>query len=309
MKAEFQLSGEGPCISAGRSLWRAEDWRKEHGGNMPFFPVASFEEAWRWNEEKWGIYWTINEIDGAKKNENLRRIISWAVDFDEGDKRSQMRTIAKFGLQPSLVIESKRGFQVYFDAIGGTAANFNKIIDALAKTFRSDANIKGVARVLRAPFMLHWKNPVDPFLVRVESFSDARYEEDFILKFLRCETKPEDPPPVRPKKTALTAPERRAAASGGLGLRLDKVDCVEGLRRLSGTSAVNGERYEFKRQGNGKTSVLVNGKSANVWVDADGRIGSGDHGGPTIYQWLKWFGNDHEAIMETLRERFADYGF
>jgi hypothetical protein len=42
-----------------------------------------------------------------------------------------------------------------------------------------------------------------------------------------------------------------------------------------------------------------------VWVDAAGLIGSSDHGGPTIYQWLKWFRNDHESIVKIIDEYFG----
>ena len=58
--------------------------------------IATFDEAWRWNEKKWGVFWTVNEFDGPRRKENLKRILAWTAELDGGDKPAMMKKIMKF---------------------------------------------------------------------------------------------------------------------------------------------------------------------------------------------------------------------
>jgi hypothetical protein len=288
------------CISTGRSLWRAQDGNKAIGKNTPFLPVKDHREAEEWNEKQWGIYWTINELNGGRAEENLVRIISWAVDFDEGTKDEQIASIKRFGLIPSLVVESARGFHVYYDSIDATKENYNKILEGLCTQLGADKQAKGVNRILRVPFYFHWKDPTKPFPVALKAMNSVKYSEAEMLKFLkRNEVE---------KKPATKFTNKLNKFKGGpddFFAKVDRLNCAYALQVLSGTDAVNHEQYSFRQLGS-KHAVLVNGKSANVWIDSAGRIGSSDKGGPTIYQWLKWFGHDHEKIKKYLEDYFPE---
>lgn len=292
----------GECISKGRSLWRAQDGNKAEGKNMPFLPVADHFEAERWNAQRFGIYWTVNELKGDRKEESLVRILSWAVDFDEGTKVEQQERIRRFGLMPSLVVESARGYHVYYDAVDATKANYNKILTAMCSLLGADQGAKGVNRILRVPFYHHWKDPQNPFPVRIADMNDISYTEAEMLKFLVKEE--EAAKPKARFHQAVQNAVRIGTTSGDFFDRVSRINCQQALRVLSGTEAVNFETYRFRNQGNGKTSVFVNDKSSNVWIDASGRIGSCEKGGPTIYQWLKWFGHDHARIKGYLEQYF-----
>jgi hypothetical protein len=290
------------CISTGRSLWRSQDGNKARGQATPFFPVADHAQAEKWNEEKWGIYWTVNEVGADRKEASLVKILSWAIDFDEMSKLEQRERIRKFGLIPSLVIESARGYHVYFDAIDATKENYNKILTALCEKLGADQGAKGVNRILRCPFYYHWKDEKNPFAVRIEDENSVAYTEKEMLRFLAREEK-------KPSRFELKAKEFRKTKSSGQDdffTRVDQINCEIGLQRLSGTEAVNFESYRFKQVNGGKIAVFVNDKSANVWIDAKGRIGSCDKGGPSIYSWLKWFGHSHLRIKEILETTFPE---
>lgn len=280
----------------GRSMYRQDEGNKSPGSSNAMIFVNDQAEAEHWNNLKWGIFWTVNEFKGERKKENLVRINSWAFDFDTGSKQEQKQRIKKLGLEPSLVIESCRGFHVYYDAIDGTEENFSKIMEPLIVFLGADKNAKDTTRLFRPPYFFHWKDPSKPFLVKVEHQSTARYFEREMLSIAES---------FQPKKKEISKPMTHAKPKlDGFYDKVDSLNCVEALRILSGSSAVGGERYEFISQRNGKTSVIVNGKSANVWIDSRGRIGSGDKGGPTVYQWLKWFNHDHERIKQILQEYF-----
>ena len=88
--------------------------------------------------------------------------------------------------------------------------------------------------------------------------------------------------------------------------RVFNLDCRHALATLSGDSMVRGEVFTFTPTRDGKCNVLVNGAGTSVWVDANGRIGSLSKGGPTIAQWLRWYGNDWRSIVDTIKARFPE---
>jgi hypothetical protein len=69
-------------------------------------------------------------------------------------------------------------------------------------------------------------------------------------------------------------------------------------------AAVNGERFTFKRCARGTHNILVDGKGTSCWVDDSGRIGSNKGGGPTLYQWLRFYGNSPKECTRVLKETF-----
>jgi hypothetical protein len=82
------------------------------------------------------------------------------------------------------------------------------------------------------------------------------------------------------------------------------LDCEEGLARLSGHWAVNGERYTLRRTARGRLNIFVDGKSSPCFVDENKRIGSPSGGGPTLIQWIRWFGRSYREAIDVLKEIF-----
>ena len=85
------------------------------------------------------------------------------------------------------------------------------------------------------------------------------------------------------------------------------MDCKDGLERLSGHLGVRGEEYTFKQTSRG-WNIYVNGRLSSCWVDNQGRIGSLSKGGPSLYQWLVWFGHRPGEVARIIRDVYPELG-
>jgi hypothetical protein len=260
-------------------------------------PIAAHE----WNEIGWGIFWTVNEFSGPRKAENLVRINAWAVDMDEGTKAEQLERIRR-GLVPSLVVETSRGFHVYWNAKDGKPETYSSIVsDRLLPFYGADPKAKDLARILRVPGFKHMKDPEKPFLIRAVFTKNVAYSEAEMLHFY----------PV-PKSAQAEVEQKRelrmllGSRSDDLWERVWSMDCEEALHRLSGSRWVNGEVFSFRRVSNGNHNIYVNGKSTSCWIDQNQRIGSLDKGGPTVFNWLRWYGYSNAEVYQIMREVFPE---
>ena len=253
------------------------------------------------NKRGFGIFWTVNEFDGPRKIANLKHINAWALDIDVGTKEEQLAKI-KSGLVPSMVIESKRGFHIYFRAKDAKPEHWNAImLDRLVPFYGADKNARDLARILRAPGYYHMKDPANPFLIEKVWEQNVGYTERQIDYFYPL------PEATKEARQAFDELKKEFKTTGdAFWDRVWELDCEFALERLSGTDAVFGEVFEFKRNASGTKNIYVNGKSTSCWVDASGRIGSLSKGGPTIFQWLKWYGRDGKKVLELMKGAFPE---
>jgi len=277
------------------------DENLKHKGALP---VGSLDEATEWNREGWGIFWTVNEFNGPRRIENLTKINAWALDLDDGTKEQMLAKIRRGPLLPSLIVETKRGFQVYFRAKDGQAKHWNAImLDRLVPFYGADSNARDLARILRVPDFWHVKNPKEPFLVRAVFNMDVAYsEEQIAIRFADIGSK------VRAQKEQAQAKRAHRDPQVGESLwdAIFALDCEEVLARLSGHPAVSGEQYTFRRVGNGNLNILVDGKSTSCWIDRNKRIGSLSRGGPSATQWLRWFKLSYGEIAKVMKSLFPE---
>jgi len=148
-------------------------------------------EAKRINPEGWGIFATVNTLRGPRRICNLVSIDYWAIDIDAGTKAEQIRRINR-GLEPTSIVETKRGFQCYWRAREAKKENWNSVmLERLVPYYGADANARDLARVLRAPGFLHMKNPAEPFMVREIYRSERSYTEAQMLAFYPARRKKE----------------------------------------------------------------------------------------------------------------------
>jgi hypothetical protein len=267
------------------------------------FPVGS-RDPHELNRDGYGVFVAVNVFRGARRTSNLVRIRAWAAEIDGGKRRAE-RTISRSPIRPSIVVESKRGFHLWFLARDATAENYRAIVgDRLVPFFGADPAVKDIARVLRAPGFYHLKDPSDPFLVRVVDRSGAVYSEREMLEAF---------PDIGGAQRRLRDRQRRARAAraqqvlgGDFWDRAHALDCEMALTRLSGHPAVAGEQYEFHRLGSGKLRIVVNGDPSGCWIDSDGKIGSCDRGGPGVAQWIRWFGHSYREVRRVLVEAFPE---
>jgi len=271
---------------------------RENGGSMM---TITRNDAQRLNEDGFGIFQSVNEFNGARRKDNLVRLLSWAIDIDKGEKEEQEQLINDSPLTPSLVVETKRGHHVYWNTESINPFTYQSILeDRLIPHFFADKNAKDISRVLRVPGFYHCKDLKSKFLVSVVSWSVAKYSD----KIMEYAFKRDDKEEVLVKKRK----ELRHVFTNGNGLweRVYNMDCENALNRLSGSDIVGGEVYTFRRVSNGNLNIYVDGKSSSCFIDKNKRIGSLSGGGPTIYNWLKWFGRSNFQVVQTMKYMFPE---
>lgn len=261
-------------------------------------PESSCSE---YNSQGYGIFWTVQEFMGDRKKENIKKINSWAIDLDGGNKDDQLEMIHKY-CYPSLLVETKNGFHVYWDAKNATVDNFEEIVsDRLVFLFKADPKARDLARILRVPGYKHLKNPQDPFEIKkVWSYPVSYTEEQMIYNFKLPKEKQTE------SKTKQELRKVFKADGNDLWEKVYNLDCQLALERLSGTPAVGCENITFRRVSNGNLNILVDGKSTSCWVDSSKRIGSSDNGGPTIWQWINWYHRDNKKTYEYMKDYFSE---
>lgn len=265
------------------------------------------DEAAHWNtpEVGYGIFLTVNEFNGARRKDCLTRVRAWAVDMDDGSKDEQRAKLMKSPLVPSWIVETKRGYQAWWAAKeGAKPQHWNALVlERLVPFFGSDKNARDLCRILRVPGYLHLKDPADPFKVRVAWKHDVAYSERQLADAFEWVPDPkaqrEAHVEQRPASTTTDS-----GPSESLWDAIYQLDAAEALARLSGHHAVSGERYTFKPAPRGRLNIYVDGKSSPCFIDEHKRIGSPSGGGPTIAQWLRWFGHDWKTVINVLKETF-----
>lgn len=277
------------------------------------------EDAPRWNtpEHGFGIFMTVNSFNGPRRKDCLTQINAWAIDIDQGGKPAMHDRLQSSPLVPSMIVETKRGYQAYWIARQPAhARHWNAIVlERLVPHFGADKNARDLCRILRVPGFLHLKDPHDPFRVRVcwkygVAYTERQMAEAFGWvpnRQAHDEARREAERELRAKKEQA---QRESAAAGteiaqSFWDAVWELDCEEGLRRLSGHWAVGCEQYKFVRAGGrGHLNIFVNGKSSSCFIDEAKKIGSLSGGGPTLAQWLRWFRHDWKTVVTVLKELF-----
>lgn len=281
------------------------------------FPVES-GDAEHWNVDGWGIFATLNEFRGGqRRKENLEQIRAWAVDIDDGEKSAQAARIQSAPLLPSLVVETKRGYQAHwFAKPGAKAAHWDALVlERLVPYFGADKNARDLCRILRVPGYLHWKDPANPFAVRRVFQLDVSYTEQQIANAFPWHASRErhqEHLAEAQRRAHVEAREkaRQAAIAAGrvptqsLWDAIWELDQREALTRLSGSSIVDGQSYTFRRTGRNRFNILVDGKGSSCFIDEAGKIGSLSGGGPSVVAWCRWLGKGYPEIIAALKGAF-----
>jgi len=256
------------------------------------------KEAHEWNKQGFGIFVSVNSFKGPRRKENLKRIVAWAVDLDTGTK-SEMEIKIQSGLTPSLVVESKRGYHVWWRSKDGEPQYWDAVmLDRLVPFYGADKNARDICRVLRMPGFNHMKNPAEPFLIKKVFEYNVSYTQNQMANFYPDVSKPER----EEFKREIT--ELKTGAN--FWEKVWRLDCIDGLERLSGSPYVNNETYSFSRNANGKFNISVNGKGTSCFIDHEFRIGSSSKGGPTLFSWLRWYGHSGKEAVNILKEMFPE---
>lgn len=260
--------------------------------------IEKLEHAHELNKQGYGIFAAVNEFEGARRNVNLKKLNSWYVELDEGEKYQQLALIMDSPVLPNLIVESKRGYQLYFNCRQATVENYVPILKELQHFFGADSKASDIARLLRAPGFNHVKQIDDPFEVRAVWELPGTYSEDIMLHYFPINADDERPQNEPAKFKSLKV------YGDNFWQKVDSMDCLEALQVLSGTAYVNFERYTFKPTARGRFNILVNGKSTSCFIDENRKIGA--KGGPHPGMWLKYFNHSTYQVVQILKHLFPE---
>jgi hypothetical protein len=263
------------------------------------------DKAAHLNGMGYGIFGSVNDFNSIRRESDLKKLNFWFCEMDGGTKEEQLERIKRF-LLPTLIVESKRGYHCYW-AIKEDLIKQYGLINALVvykeinkriiSKLGADKNASDAARVLRVPGYYHCKDPSDKFLITIVLSIEISYTPQEMLLWL--------PELKEPAIRDIT--KEKVASSGSFWGRANSIGCMSGLTKLSGTAFVKNEVFDFIPDGK-KFQISVNGKRANCWIDEHGFIGSSAGGGPTIVNWLKYYGHDMKTIAEIIKEIFPECG-
>ena len=277
--------------------YRLPDSKEKTEGMVEIEP----SKAEFWNKRHLGIHWSIHTFDGSRRTSNLKRLNAFFIDIDTGTKDKQLERIKK-GLTPSMITEGRRGHHVYWLIHGDLSPETYKEIvrNRLVPYYGADTNASLITQTARVPGFYNWKILNEPYLVKKVFVKSVKYSAEEMMFYYPI-------PEWKQREDYLEKIESDTHSSGNsFWERLWNLNCAEALQRLSGHHAVGGEEFSFQRTTNGKLNILVNGKSTSCWIDPAGRIGSLSKGGPSILNWLKYYGHNSAKCMQVLREVFPE---
>lgn len=164
-----------------------EDDGKKHA---PFF--ISYSRAREYNAKGYGIFFAVHEMyNDVRCKDNVKKLRAWFVDIDYGEKEDMYNSLMSAPLEPSLIIETKRGYHCYWLADEtATVENFQKIEQMLIDKYGGDNNVKDFARIMRLPTYYHTKDKDDKFKIQIVHFKKKKYSEaKMMLAFSKYEKK------------------------------------------------------------------------------------------------------------------------
>lgn len=168
-------------------LYALHDFDKSKSGMFLIKP----EEAKSWNEKGYGIHWMPQVFkDGVRKAENLLEIRYWLADIDTGDKEKMIRRIACLPVQPTHIVETKRGYHCYWRAKDASLEHYSEIEKGIAEQLCADGSLITPTHTLRFPGFYHMKDPEHPFLVKwVWQKPENVYSEALMLRVFKPKPK------------------------------------------------------------------------------------------------------------------------
>ena len=270
-------------------------------------PCKDADEARQWNtpEKGYGVFRTVNSFNGARRKENLTRINAWCVDMDDGTKAEMAAKLHSSPLIPSVIVETKRGYQAYWLAQDGAKPeHWNAIVlERLVPFYGADKNARDLCRILRAPGFLHLKDPANPFKCTVVWKHHVGYTERQMAEAFQWVPDPRavEQAKAEARRATRKVTETHEGGSDAFWQAIASLDCKDALEKLSGSGYVNGEQYSFRRCSRGNYNIVVDGKGTSCFVDTNGKIGSLSGGGPLIVHWLKWLGRDWKTAIEAVK--------
>lgn len=249
------------------------------------------------NTKGCGVFFTVNPISGnERKQSNVSWVNARVAEIDGMSKQEQLKLIELSPIPPSIIVESKRSYQIYFFANDAKLENRRKIMRGVRNFFDWDHKIITEERVLRLPWYNHCKNIDDQFEVWYTLVSSNYYTEmDMLLAFPDCVNKLE-------QAKQLKAYTYEFTNDWGFRNRVKQINARTMLEILSWTKRVNWQSIEIIND-----QIRVDKRSTSSWIDEKWLIGSHDNWWPFWTNWVTWYGTvDWKELYQWVWDKFPE---
>ena len=287
-----------------------------HGMDQDHFIQILKEEANDLNERGYDIFWSLNKFkDNRRLKVNLEKNNYIVADFD-GIDSGKFFSYWRTNPRPTFIVKTRNGFHAYWKLITPKLIEpeeHNKFIEETLVPLGADPNAKDVSRVLRVPGFRYWQDSKKNRYEDNKIFCEVIYDDgpEWEWEQLKRLFKKSRGSNVGAIHSTNDQPTRQGVSGDNTFWRIaNSLEPREALKRLSGTSYVRGERYEFKSEGK-ITRIIINGKPSNAWIDERGRIGSLHTNGTvpiagTLVNWLMFpeYGHDMKSVAKIFKEVF-----
>lgn len=277
-----------------------------------------------------GVYWCVNpQVDSFPPERGIkltREICCIGLDSDVckekqrqengGDltqddvddlKLKLFNRLVELEIPPTGILESKNGLQPYFlfepielptvpDRMEMNLV-YRNIVSGMKKIDDIPSEADSIARVLRLEGTLHQKNIFDTFEIKYIGGTGKIVSFDKLKSRYYQENE-------APKQITYIKKEAKAGS-------IYAADVIDGLMRLSGTSLVCGEKYDFEDERSGKRQIIIDGRRSGQWIDvANNTIGGhpGGDGSTNLVRWVKYYNENmsEDEIRKELDEIVMD---
>lgn len=263
------------------------------------------------NSRWWWIFFSVNGFDwDRRKKDDVKYINAWIAEIDHLDKQIQMDIVALSPIEPSLIVESKNSYHLYWFAEDWKLENWRKICRGLRNFFDSDPAVITPERILRIPWFDHCKDMNDRFPVTIAWWCQKKYTEmEMLLAFSNTETH-EDRKEKKAKAEAYIRKYETENAEDNFWKRVWDIPADTMLEILSWSKHVNWDVITFKRNSDSQKQIHVNWKSTGCWIDSVGKIwtGKGSWWWPTWKQRVARYGSfDWPELYRLVTDKFPAF--
>ncbi len=125
----------------------------------------------------YGVFFTPNGYHGKRSSESITQANAFFADFDDGTKEEQRAIIDQLDLKPSVIVESKRGYHLYWLLLEPLKdfELWKRVQESIIRACSSDPAIKDLARLMRLPFSWHVKSD-EPWFVKITEWNALLYD-------------------------------------------------------------------------------------------------------------------------------------
>lgn len=280
------------------------------------------------------IFFTPNAartVEGKNRLDNLSKVNCWYIDLDIEetknihDQETQLLRERIKGdimgriwmgpegpdkdyIMPSLTIETRNGYQLYWFANeNAKPENWLTIAESIYEKFKkmgADHSTVKIMQLMRLPmFWFFKKGEQGKIEISFPLSTFKKYSEAEMQKYF----KPVQIDPTTIKRQPLIYKAKYVASSDSNDIfkKVTNMPIDEVLAKLSGHWLVNSEIITVQKMDTAKSNVLVNGRVTPNFIDREqNHIFSNTSGGCTIVSYLLWYGHREGVIARGLKELF-----